>query len=161
MKSQKTIYINHHPSPNCEVRPPGTVIDTVIVHATVINTLADVIKKFSDPAAKASAHYTIDRDGTIASHVPEEKKAWHAGESRIPDGRTGVNAFSIGIELVNLNDGYDPYPEPQVEALRSLIKAIAHRHPIKHILPHYEVAHPPGRKSDPKGFDFSKIKIKD
>lgn len=159
MRSHQTILIHHHPSPNYEARPASTVIDTVIVHATVINTLADVIKKFSDPSAKASSHYTIDRDGTIACHVPEEKKAWHAGESRMPDGRTGVNAFSIGIELVNLNDGYDPYPESQILALKMLLASITRRHPIRFILPHYEVAHPPGRKSDPKGLDTSIFKL--
>jgi N-acetylmuramoyl-L-alanine amidase/AmpD protein len=64
-----------------------------------------------------------------------------------------VNDFSIGIELVNRNDGTDPFPEAQLVSLRELLRAIQTRHPIRNIIPHYECAYPPGRKSDPVGFD--------
>ena len=98
-------------------------IDTVVVHATVFNTLDEVIRHFGSEASQVSAHYTIDRDGRTACHVPETMRAWHAGQSRMADGRTAVNDFSIGIELVNRNDGLDPFPETQLEALRSLLRA--------------------------------------
>lgn len=150
--------IHHHPSPNFNNRPEGAAIDTVIIHATVVNSLADTIDIFGDPESQVSAHYTIDRDGKVAAHVAENFRAWHAGESLMPDGRTGVNDFSIGIELVNLNDGYDPYPDEQIYALNTLLAGIVNRHPIKFILPHHQVAYPPGRKSDPKGLNFSRIK---
>ena len=71
------------------------------------------------------------------------------------DGRVNVNDFSIGIELVNLNDGADPFPGPQLNALRELMRGIIARHPIRHIIPHYECAFPAGRKSDPVGFNES------
>jgi N-acetyl-anhydromuramyl-L-alanine amidase AmpD len=141
-----------HPSPNCDDRPSGVSIDTIVLHATVLNTLHEVIEKFADPESRVSSHYTIDRDGTIASHVPEERRAWHAGKSKMRDGRVGVNDFSIGIELVNLNDGQDPFPEDQIRAMRGLLRAILARYPIRHIVTHYECADPPGRKSDPAGF---------
>jgi N-acetyl-anhydromuramyl-L-alanine amidase AmpD len=147
--------IRHHPSPNFNSRPQGTQADTVVVHATVFNSLDEVIRHFANPQTQVSAHYTIDRDGTVVSHVPEDQRAWHAGESRMKDGRVNVNDFSIGIELVNLNDGNDPFPALQLAALRELVKEIIARHPIHHIVPHYEVAVPPGRKSDPAGFDES------
>ena len=73
------------------------------------------------------------------------------------DGREGVNDFSIGIELVNLNDGEDPFPQDQIQALRRLLTAIIARHPIRHIVTHFECADPPGRKSDPAGFQESWI----
>lgn len=73
----------------------------------------------------------------------------------MPDGRTNVNDFSIGVELVNLNDGMDPFPERQIEALRDLLRTILANHPIKHIVPHYECAEPSGRKSDPLGFKMA------
>jgi SAM-dependent methyltransferase len=145
------------PSPNCDERPEGAVIDTVVLHATVLNSIEDVIAKFSDPASRVSAHYTIDRDGRLVCHVPERLRAWHAGQSRMKDGRQKVNDFSIGIELVNLNDGIDPYPAEQIVTLQRLLKAIALRHPIRHIVTHYECADPPGRKSDPAGFQESWI----
>lgn len=152
MPADSRTTVHHHPSPNCDERPEGTVIDTVVVHATVLNTLEEVIAHFSSTATAVSAHYTIDRDGAIAAHVPEARRAWHAGQSRMKDGRERVNDFSIGIELVNLNDGADPFPPRQLSVLRDLLQAIIARHPIEHIVPHYECAWPPGRKSDPNGF---------
>ena len=132
-------------------------VDTVVLHATVLNTLNEVIQHFASPASKVSAHYTIDRDGTIVAHVAEEKRAWHAGQSKMKDGRSGANDFSIGIELVNLNDGRDPFPPDQIAAMRDLLQEIVGRHPIKEIVTHYEIADPPGRKSDPIGFEASWI----
>ncbi len=147
-----TIPFPSHPSPNFNERPKGIVIDTVVLHATVLNTVQEVVDKFADPESQVSAHYTIDRDGTVVWHVPEDQRAWHAGQSKMKDGRSDVNDFSIGIELVNLNDGIDPFPDVQIQAMRSLVKAIISRHPIRHIVTHYECADPPGRKSDPAGF---------
>ena len=147
-----------YPSPNCDDRPIGIPIDTIVIHATVLENLRDVIEHFSSPQTRVSSHYTIDRDGTIVSHVFENARAWHAGVSRMEDGRTHVNDFSIGIELVNRNDGIDPFPDRQIQALRDLMKDIMARHPIQHIVPHYACADPPGRKSDPNSFDESWIK---
>ena len=146
-----------YPSPNCDERPSGTSVDTVVVHATVLDNLRDVIEHFSSSQNMVSSHYTIDRDGTIVSHVGENARAWHAGASRMQDGRANVNDFSIGIELVNRNDGIDRFPESQIQALRDLLKNIISRHPIRYIVPHYACAEPPGRKSDPAGFDNSWI----
>ena len=112
-------------------------MDTIVIHATVLDSLHDVIEHFSNSESKVSSHYTIDRDGTIVSHVSEDARAWHAGASRMEDGRINVNDFSIGIELVNRNDGIDPFPETQILALRRLLKNIIARHPIRFIIPHY------------------------
>ena len=149
--------IGLYPSPNFNDRPNGVEVDTIVLHATVLNSLQEVVDKFADPESQVSAHYTIDRDGTIACHVPEDCRAWHAGQSKMRDGRTGVNDFSIGIELVNLNDGLDPFPDEQIQAMRGLVQDIISRHPIRQIVTHYEVADPPGRKSDPAGFHESWI----
>ena len=143
------------PSPNHSRRPDGTVIDTVVLHATVLESAAQVCEHFSKLDPGVSAHYTIDRDGTVYQHVDESEKAFHAGVSGMPDGRTGVNEFSIGIELVNRNDGIDPYPRAQLDALQELLKDIRSRHPIRFVVSHAEIARPMGRKSDPKGLDIS------
>jgi N-acetylmuramoyl-L-alanine amidase len=150
--------IQHYESPNYDERPAGTVVDTVVIHATVLNSIHEVIEHFSNSQTQVSSHYTIDRDGTVISHVSEDKRAWHAGLSRMKDGRRNVNDFSIGVELVNRNDGSDPYPERQILAMRHLLKTIIARHPIRHIVPHYACAEPPGRKSDPIGFDQSWVR---
>jgi N-acetylmuramoyl-L-alanine amidase len=149
--------VEHRLSPNYNERPVDVIVDTVVLHATVLDTLDEVVEHFSNPDTQVSAHYTIDRDGTVVCHVAEEMRAWHAGQSTMQDGRTNVNDFSIGIELVNLNDGVDPFPDPQIRAMRELLSGIVERHPIRHIVTHYECADPPGRKSDPNGFQPSWI----
>lgn len=139
-------------SPNYDERPQNITIDTMVLHATVFDSLEETIEHFSNPESKVSAHYTIDRDGTLVQHVEESKRAWHAGVSEMPDGRKNVNDFSIGIELVNKNDGYDVYPRPQLVALKLLVKEIISCHPIRNIVTHAQIARPLGRKDDPRSF---------
>jgi N-acetylmuramoyl-L-alanine amidase/AmpD protein len=114
---------------------------------------------FLDPAKKVSAHFVVGKDGRVVQMVPIEKRAWHAGTS-VLDGVSRVNDYSIGIEMVNLNDGRDPYPQPQMDAVAGLIRFIRARYPIpdERIVSHAQIALPAGRKSDPAGFDFAKIR---
>lgn len=133
-------------------------IDTIVLHATVLDTIEEVCEHFQKADLGVSAHYTIDRTGGVYQHVDETEKAFHAGVSEMADGRTGANNFSIGIELVNRNDGFDPYPVDQITALRELIGEIAARHPIRHIVSHAEIARPAGRKSDPVGLDIEPLR---
>lgn len=147
------------PSPNWGVRSVGDKIDTVVVHSTVINTLAGTERAFwDDKDRRVSAHYVVDRDGTTVQMVDERRTAWHAGVSEL-EGRTGVNDFSVGIELVNLNDGQDPYPEAQYQAVQRIIQDLRTRWsvPDSHIVSHAAIARPVGRKSDPVGFDFARL----
>jgi len=55
---------------------------------------------FLKPAAKASAHVVVGRDGAFRQVVPFNQKAWHAGRS-IWRGRPNCNDYSIGIEIDN------------------------------------------------------------
>ncbi len=61
---------------------------------------AGSISWLCDRKAKASAHLVIGREGDVTQLVPFDVAAWHAGRSGYK-GRSGVNGFSIGIELVN------------------------------------------------------------
>ncbi|MBA3725587.1 MAG: N-acetylmuramoyl-L-alanine amidase [Armatimonadetes bacterium] len=147
-------------SPNFDARPPGLAVDTIVLHATVFDTLEETCSHFENPESQVSTHYTVDRDGTVVQHVDESRSAFHAGVSRMPDGREKVNDFSIGIELVNLNDAIDPYPMEQLSALETLLHQISTRHPIANIVTHAEIAQPPGRKTDPAGLDPSQFRPK-
>jgi len=147
-------------SPNWDVRPLNGKIDTLVVHSTVIETLDKTVALFqSDTGRRVSAHYVVDRDGSVVQMVDERFAAWHAGVSEL-DGRTGVNAFSVGVELVNRNDGVDPYPDAQMATLARIITDLRQRWtiPDDHIVSHEAIARPVGRKSDPKGFDFAKLR---
>jgi N-acetylmuramoyl-L-alanine amidase len=138
------------PSPNFNARPAGAPVDFLILHYTGMPTAEGALARLCDPAAKVSAHYTIDEDGTVYRHVPEEKRAWHAGVSCWA-GLRGLNDRSIGIELVNPGHefGYRAFPEAQIAALIELARGILQRHriPPARVLGHSDIA--PERKMDP------------
>jgi len=137
------------PSPNHDSRN-GAPIDILVLHYTGMQTAEEALTRLCDPAAKVSAHYTIDRDGTIYAHVPEADRAWHAGVSYWA-GERNVNARSIGIEIVNPGHefGYIPFAGPQIAALIELSHGILKRHAItpNRVIGHSDVA--PARKTDP------------
>lgn len=106
---------------------------------------------------EVSSHYLIGAGDspTVYRLVDENRRAWHAGQSEW-QGRTWLNASTIGIEIVN--EGYEdtpqgrvwqPYSEAQVAALIGLLKDIVQRHqlPIDSVIGHSDIA--PQRKSDP------------
>lgn len=72
----------------------------LVIHFTGGTTLDGTVSWFMNPAARASAHFVVARDGSIVQMVPLDRRAWHAGESEW-DGTKGLNAHSIGIEIVN------------------------------------------------------------
>ena len=72
----------------------------LVMHYTAGASASSAINWLTNPAARASAHLVIGRDGAITQLVAFNRKAWHAGRSRWA-GRSGVNGFSIGIELDN------------------------------------------------------------
>jgi N-acetylmuramoyl-L-alanine amidase len=137
------------PSPNHDDRG-GAAIDMLVLHYTGMTSGAAAINRLCDPAAKVSAHYTIDEDGTVYAHVPEARRAWHAGVSYWAGG-DNINSRSIGIEIVNPGHefGYRTFPEAQIAALIELCTGILSRHPIppSRVLGHSDVA--PARKEDP------------
>jgi N-acetylmuramoyl-L-alanine amidase len=145
--------------PHCDRRDPGSVVDTIVLHATVNPSAESTTKWFMNPESKVSSHYTVGKDGSIIEHVSTFDRAWHAGVSKDVEGRTGVNMFSVGIEIVNLNDGKDPFTEAQYQVIDNMVGMLLRRFPtIKYITSHEYIAQPKGRKSDPKGFDWGRLK---
>ena len=142
-------------SPNHDERP-DQVIDTLVLHYTGMKTAGEAIGRLCDPAAKVSAHYVVEEDGTVLQLVSEERRAWHAGVSYWR-GRRHLNDVSIGIEIVNPGHewGYRPYPVPQMAAVTQLCLEILSRHRIaaRDVVGHSDIA--PDRKQDPgEKFDW-------
>jgi N-acetyl-anhydromuramyl-L-alanine amidase AmpD len=80
-------------------------------------------------AVNVSSHFLVDRDGTIYRLQPETRFARHC---------IGLNHIAIGIE--NVGDGDKlPLTDAQVAADAALVRDLAHRFPITHLLGHYEV----------------------
>ena len=103
-----------------------------------------------------SSHYLVDiNPPDIYRLVDESRRAYHAGVSRW-GASAGLNASSIGIEIVNMGNQKGPlgtiwfdYPDAQMDAVIALVKDIVKRHQIRadRILGHSDIA--PGRKVDP------------
>jgi N-acetylmuramoyl-L-alanine amidase len=125
-------------------------IDMLVLHYTGMESAKAALDRLCDPAARVSAHYLVDEDGTVWRLVPEARRAFHAGIS-CWQGETDLNRVSIGIEIVNPGHewGYRPFPRAQMEALVLLSREILRRHPIPpdRIVAHSDIA--PDRKADP------------
>lgn len=150
-----TIPFIWHPSPNFNERPDNTLIDTIVLHYTDMETCQESLARLCDPNYKVSCHYLVNDNGDIYQLVKDEHRAWHAGISHW-QGRDNVNDFSIGIELQNFGYQYfiaknewQPYTTQQIDNLLILLDFLTSQHNIApcNIIGHSDVA--PGRKIDP------------
>ena len=115
----------------------------------------EALARLCDPVAEVSAHYLIDRDSTVFSLVEEADRAWHAGAGAW-GGVGDVNSRSIGIELQNT--GAEPFTEPQMQALETLLAGVLERHALSPlaVIAHSDMA--PDRKGDPGArFDWRRL----
>src|SRR4051812_20547580 len=62
----QTVWIQ---SPNYGHRPQGSVVDTIVVHSTVIPTLEATTGAFQRTESQVSSHFTIGKDGSIVQNV--------------------------------------------------------------------------------------------
>lgn len=147
--------IKTKPLPHFNDRPQTFAIDTLVVHSMYAKDHADptsleACRTVLD-ACQVSAHYLIARSGEVWKLIDEDKRAWHAGVSKMPfsdDDRENVNHFSIGIELLATEtSGFTP---EQYESLTRLTLDLLSRHAITSIVGHENIA--PGRKTDPGPF---------
>jgi N-acetyl-anhydromuramyl-L-alanine amidase AmpD len=129
-------------------------VDVIIIHSVYNASGGEqydvdlIIRQFA--RYKVCAHYLIDRDGNIIQLVNERNIAFHAGVSKLPDGSTGINSRSIGIEIVTSLT--EKPAEIQIIAAAKLVRDIQSRHKIMYILRHSDIA--PERKTDPWNMDW-------
>ena len=119
---------------------------------------------------EVSAHFLITtRDNEpIYNLVPEDRRAWHAGESEwkasknLNDSSIGIEIVNLGLNEVTLTDSdtataralknqyrQAPYTEEQIKKIAILVKHLSEKYEIapENILGHSDVA--PQRKLDP------------
>ncbi|MHB8077742.1 MAG: N-acetylmuramoyl-L-alanine amidase [Candidatus Krumholzibacteriia bacterium] len=139
--------------------PAPRAIDTVVIHSSYdalgpapydLDGLLAEYRRYG-----VAPHYVIDRAGTVWRTVRDRDVAWHAGRSRMPDGRTGVNAFSLGIEMMTTKR--DSLTAAQYAGLNALLARLCRLYPIRHVVSHALIA--PGRKDDPWNFDFDLLNL--
>jgi N-acetylmuramoyl-L-alanine amidase len=72
----------------------------LVMHYTAGSSARSSADWLCNPAAKASAHVVLGRGGELIQLAPFNVVTWHAGISHWA-GLTGMNHFSIGIEMDN------------------------------------------------------------
>lgn len=129
-------------------------IDMIVLHATATDTLEQtfyyLIEKEEQP--RVSAHYVIDREGTVYRLVPDSKRAWHAGVASWGDIAADINSHSIGIEFQCSAVGeqaFDSFTSAQIESGMALCRQLMEKYQIlpKNVVAHSDIA--PDRKYDP------------
>ncbi len=116
-------------------RDPDT-IDLLVIHCTELPDLSTARSygetvHYPQSGTGNSGHYYIDRDGRCEQWVPDNRVAHHV---------RGLNAHSIGVELVNRGRWPDwfhaahqqpeeAYPKVQIDALIALIGDLQQRLP--------------------------------
>ncbi len=139
-------------------------IDLIVLHATV-GTFVSAVDWLRNGKRKnrTSCHYIVEKDGGIVQIVDEADTAWHAVGKW--GGGGSVNARSIGIELVNKNNGRDPYPAAQLESTMWLCVKICTEWGIKpdDVVGHLHVDSRKNskgvkRKTDPARFPWKRFR---
>ena len=117
---------------------PGTKAQRtmIVLHITAGPTAISAINTFaaSKSPGRVSAHFVIDRDGTVYQLLPISDTAWHA---------SAVNSRSVGIEHAAI-PGTMPPTEEQYKASAALVKWLCEQLSIpcdrEHIRSHYEAS---------------------
>ncbi len=159
------------PSPHRDERPPGTVVDLVVIHnislppgefggPAVVDLFTGRLDIGAHPwfdrlaGVRVSAHFLVRRGGELLQFVGCGDRAWHAGRSEWR-GRTRCNDFSIGVELEGTDD--QPFTPAQYATLAALTDALHAAYPIADIVGHSDIA--PDRKTDPgPHFDWERYR---
>lgn len=147
------------PSPNFNIRAPGAVVDSVVVHYTDMD-YASSMERLLDYRAEAGTHFVIDRNGRMTALVSLRHRAWHAGKSELY-GRPDVNSSSVGIDLVFVPGPKALYTQAQYRTLRTVLQTLQRHLPIHadRVVGHEDVAIPRGRKQDPGPlFDWKRVR---
>ncbi|MEJ7737916.1 MAG: N-acetylmuramoyl-L-alanine amidase [Chitinophagaceae bacterium] len=127
---------------NFNLRKPNFVI----IHHTAQNSCLQTLQTFTLPRTQVSAHYVICKDGSIYHMLNDYLRAWHGGIGKWGS-LTDINSSSLGIELDN--NGFEPFPSPQLSSLLVLLDTLKSRYsiPAANFVGHADIA--PTRKNDP------------
>lgn len=134
-------YIKSHY--DLEVENIKIVPKIIVIHHTAIDDFNDSLSRFASQtlpsnrpdinnggAVNVSAHFMVERDGTIHQLMPLDVMARHV---------IGLNYNSIGIENVGAQGGADNLTKEQLEANIALVSELQKRFPtIEYLIGHYE-----------------------
>ncbi|MFN8397874.1 MAG: N-acetylmuramoyl-L-alanine amidase [Bacteroidia bacterium] len=117
-----------------------TSVTGIIVHHTAGRVIGTAYNTFMNPGTPVTAHYLIDLNGHVIKLKQDKHLSNHAGCSKWR-GSMGMNASTIGIEIVNSSG---PYPQGQMDGLLSLLQALTSAYashlPATNIFGHSDIA---------------------
>jgi len=133
------------PSPNywqgdARDHPRGRITG-IVLHATA-GLEPGPVEWFQSPASQVSAHYIVNRDGSVYQCVRESDSAWHAGEMTPTSrfyGHGNKNLDTIGIEHERDASNSSPVTPAQLAASLALVRSIVRRHGPLEIILHDEI----------------------
>jgi len=139
--------ITKYNSPNQRTGRNGYKIKGIVFHITADDNCVNVINWLCNPSAQASAHYVIDKDGSIYQLVAPENVAWHAGivnktSAKIYTDMGGINPnkYTIGIEVVTAKA---PPTSAQYQAILELTNYLCKTYSIPkdryNLIGHYQL----------------------
>lgn len=126
-----------------DVKDIKIVPKIIVVHHTAIDDFNDSLSRFTSQtlpsdrpeivnggAVNVSAHFMVERDGTIHQLMPLDFMARHV---------IGLNYSSIGIENVGGQNSKDNLTKEQLKANIELVKELKKMFPtIEYLIGHYE-----------------------
>lgn len=141
----------------------------VVIHATAGSSSEGAISVMKRKAEDkpVSFHWLVpDEDEPqhgelVWACVPEARAAWHVlktvSHEDVNDGKTNVNQWSLGIEVVNRQKN-DPFSPWQIEATARIVRYCWAKYPnLTDVVSHAKLD--PARRSDPgTQFDWQRFK---
>ena len=159
--------IEQHSVTNRWVGRGGERVRAICLHVSE-GARGSVLGWFANPASDASAHYLVNKDGTVWQFVREEDTAWANGAVNAPDRTIGwlddclrraQNPNRLTISIETERRWWEPLTDAQYAALVALARAILDRHGLvaarETVIPHAAIdsvdrAHCPGNLDWPR-----------
>ena len=160
-----TEHYDYYPA-NWQSSRGGYGILVIVVHGTVGTDSRRYLQRGGElrdgSDRKVSIHVLLDKAGRRWRMVDDARVANHAGYATLtiggrtysPQGRS-VNVVSLGVELENLQNGRDPYPDEQLLGLGHLINDWRGHYGPLPVVRHADID--PTRRSDPLNLSVSDI----
>jgi len=96
----------------------GTAIEYIVLHCDASPKERITEEWLNNPAAQASYHIHVRRDGTSTRFVDDAKNAWHCGDSWWKGVRY-LNRRALGLSFANKGDGKELLTDAQIATAKA------------------------------------------
>ena len=111
-----------------------TDVKSIIIHTTEDSSYGAAIAWFQNPTGDTSAHYIVQRNGSVVQMVREKDIAHHAGTLGISASWIW-NQYTIGIEIERLANATEVITSAQYSSVKNLVDSIRTRFNVPFVFP--------------------------